>query len=175
VLACLAAGRRLTARSRCRLPHALACAGRSKLPHTAARTRTRGAGAPPCAHLRGGGGPKLLRAVAAKLPHALTCAHRPKLAHALARAAAGQSSSMRSRRNFPVHLLMRLDQIWPMPSSSASSVMVAPFSLASSSARREVGTACRECGEGEERSGEGDEWMGLPLPSGCWKTSFLGL
>ena len=143
MIAYLAAGRRLTARSRCRLPHALACAGRSKLPHTAAHSRTRGAGAP--AWRRRTEAPPCSRGQA---PPRARLRPPPKLAHALARAAAGRSSSMRSRRNFPVHLLMCLDQMRPMPSSSASSVTVAPFSLASSSARREVGSACRECGRG---------------------------
>jgi len=56
-----------------------------------------------------------------------------------------------------------------------SELTVAPSSPASSSTRRGMGSACRERGEGDERTGEGDEQMGLPLPSGCWKTSFLGL
>jgi hypothetical protein len=72
VLACLAAGRRLTARSWCRRSptRSPALAARS----STMRPRARGADAPPRAHLRGGG-PKLLHAVAAKLPHTLACAH----------------------------------------------------------------------------------------------------
>jgi hypothetical protein len=95
---------------------------------------------------------------------ATACAHCPKLAHALARAAAGRSSSMRSRRSFSVHLLMHSGQIWPMPSSSVSSQSLP---LLRQAHRRGGGWAAHAESAGREMSGLGREtsrWGSLCLP-----------